>query len=209
MTLSLLPRLPRLFSARHWRRALAVPGLVWTVVLGAGAVAWAPSANAQAIAQAAVPAATAATAGNKAAQPVRPAVLKGVTESGKPVDLASLRGKVVMVVAWSTRCAVCLDNMPELRRNLAGWQGQAFELITVNTDATPGALADWHSLRSQTQPAHLQWPSLWAGAITFSSTLDMQGQLPAVWVLDKTGAVRYQVKGRMPAEAWDQVAELL
>jgi predicted transcriptional regulator len=37
----------------------------------------------------------------------------------------------------------------------------------------------------------------------------MQGQLPAVWVLDKTGAVRYQVKGRMPAEAWDQVAELL
>lgn len=209
MTLSLLPRLPRLFSARHWRRALAVPGLVWTVVLGAGAVAWAPSANAQAIAQAAVPAATAATAGNKAAQPVRPAVLKGVTESGKPVDLASLRGKVVMVVAWSTRCAVCLDNMPELRRNLAGWQGQAFELITVNTDATPGALADWHSLRSQTQPAHLQWPSLWAGALTFSSTLDMQGQLPAVWVLDKTGAVRYQVKGRMPAEAWDQVAELL
>lgn len=201
MTLSLLPRFPRLFSARHWRRALAVPGLVWAVVLGAGAVAWAPSAIAQA--------ATAATAGNKAAQPVRPAVLKGVTESGKPVDLASLRGKVVMVVAWSTRCAVCLDNMPELRRNLAGWQGQAFELITVNTDATPGALADWHSLRSQTQPAHLQWPSLWAGAITFSSTLDMQGQLPAVWVLDKTGAVRYQVKGRMPAEAWDQVAELL
>lgn len=202
MTLSLfsrLYRLPRLFSARHWRRALAVPGLVWAVVLGAGAVAWAPSAIAQA----------AATAGNKAAQPVRPAVLKGVTESGKPVDLASLRGKVVMVVAWSTRCAVCLDNMPELRRNLAGWQGQAFELITVNTDATPGALADWHSLRSQTQPAHLQWPSLWAGAITFSSTLDMQGQLPAVWVLDKTGAVRYQVKGRMPAEAWDQVAELL
>ncbi len=209
MTLSLLLRLPRLFSARHWRRALAVPGLVWAVVLGAGAVAWAPSAIAQAIVQAVVPAATAATAGNKAAQPVRPAALKGVTESGKPVDLASLRGKVVMVVAWSTRCAVCLDNMPELRRNLAGWQGQAFELITVNTDATPGALADWHSLRSQTQPAHLQWPSLWAGAITFSSTLDMQGQLPAVWVLDKTGAVRYQVKGRMPAEAWDQVAELL
>lgn len=204
MTLSLLPRLPRLFSARHWRRALAVPGLVWAVVLGAGAVAWAPLAIAQA-----VPGATAAPAGNKAAQPVRPAALKGVTESGKPVDLASLRGKVVMVVAWSTRCAVCLDNMPELRRNLAGWQGQAFELITVNTDATPGALADWHSLRSQTQPAHLQWPSLWAGAITFSSTLDMQGQLPAVWVLDKTGAVRYQVKGRMPAEAWDQVAELL
>ena len=204
MTLSLLLRLPRLFSARHWRRALAVPGLVWAVVLGAGAVAWAPSAIAQA-----VPGASAAPAGNKAAQPVRPAVLKGVTESGKPVDLASLRGKVVMVVAWSTRCAVCLDNMPELRRNLAGWQGQAFELIPVNTEATPGALADWHSLRRQTQPAHLQWPSLWAGAITFSSTLDMQGQLPAVWVLDKTGAVRYQVKGRMPAEAWDQVAELL
>ena len=91
MTLSLLSRFPRLFSARHWRRALAVPGLVWAVVLGAGAVAWAPSAIAQAIAQAAVPAATAATAGNKAAQPVRPAALKGVTESGKPVDLASLQ----------------------------------------------------------------------------------------------------------------------
>ena len=84
MTLSLLLRFPRLFSARHWRRALAVPGLVWAVVLGAGAVAWAPLAIAQA-----VPGASAAPAGNKAAQPVRPAVLKGVTESGKPVDLAA------------------------------------------------------------------------------------------------------------------------
>jgi peroxiredoxin len=136
-------------------------------------------------------------------------VLKGVSDAGVPLDLAQWRGKVVMVYVWSTDCAVCLNNMPELRNNLAGWRGQPFELVSINTDATPEALQRWQALRKQTQPTHMQWPSLWAGDTALNTTLPLRGQLPAVWVIDKTGAVRFHVRGRMPAQAWDEVAEAL
>jgi hypothetical protein len=161
-----------------------------------------------------------ATAGPAAGVPVGPGVaaiapdaqrpqLQGVTDAGAPVGLSDWRGRVVMVYAWSTGCAVCLDNMAELRRNVAGWAGQPFVLVSVNTDGRRNALDDWHRLRTSTLPRTLHWPSLWAGEASFASDLPLAGQMPAVWVLDKTGAVRYHARGRMPAQAWDQVADLL
>lgn len=135
--------------------------------------------------------------------------LQGTTETGAPAGLADWRGRVVMIYAWSTSCAVCLNNMPELRRNVAGWAGQPFVLVSVNTDTQRNALDEWHRLRAATVPPALQWPSLWAGGAGFASDLPLAGQMPAVWVLDKTGAVRYHARGRMPAQAWDQVADLL
>jgi len=49
------------------------------------------------------------------AQPL-PSV-QGTTFQGKPFNLASLKGKVVLLMFWSTDCAVCRDKMPELRLN--------------------------------------------------------------------------------------------
>lgn len=179
-------------------RKAALAALALGLTLGSG---WSTLAQAQA---ARSPAA-------ETRAPATPAgvVLTGVSETGKPVNLAQWRGKVVMVYAWNTQCAVCLNNMAELRNNLAGWQGQAFELVSINTDARSDALDAWHRLRVQTQPTQMHWPSLWAGSLTLTSSLDLTGQLPAVWVLDKAGVVRFHARGRMPAEAWNQVAELL
>jgi thiol-disulfide isomerase/thioredoxin len=165
----------------------------------AGAVGGPGVAVAQAVAEGSAAVAPAA---------LRP-MLQGVTETGAPVGLADWRGRVVMVYAWSTGCAVCLDNMAELRRNVAGWAGQPFVLVSVNTDGRRSALDDWHRLRASTLPRTLHWPSLWLGEAGFASDLPLAGQMPAVWVLDKTGAVRYHARGRMPAQAWDQVADLL
>ena len=39
--------------------------------------------------------------------------LSGRTLSAEPFDLSALRGKVVLVLFWSTDCPVCLDKMPE------------------------------------------------------------------------------------------------
>ena len=61
--------------------------------------------------------------------------LVGQTSAGESVDLARWRGQVVLVYLWSTDCPVCLDRLPELRRNLAGWKGRPFVVIAVNQDA--------------------------------------------------------------------------
>ncbi|RYG07515.1 MAG: TlpA family protein disulfide reductase, partial [Burkholderiales bacterium] len=60
-----------------------------------------------ALATALVPAARAQT-------PPQP-VVEGRTIEGQPFKLAALKGKVVLVMFWSTGCAVCRDKMPELR----------------------------------------------------------------------------------------------
>ncbi len=69
-----------------------------------------------------------------ALQPGDVPVLQGKTLAGAPFSLAALRGKVVLVLFWSTDCAVCRDKMPELRANAQGWRGKPFELVTISVD---------------------------------------------------------------------------
>jgi len=160
--------------------------------------------------------------GETAPQPT----LSARTASGQTVSLQALRGQVVMVVVWSTDCPVCLSKMPELRANHAGWQKQGFQIIAINTDAKPEALRSWESARQVTVPVAQQWPSVWAHAPGFATSLALtagvtspvavtptaasaSAHLPLIYVVDRAGNLRFQSSGRMPAEVWDTIAELL
>jgi thiol-disulfide isomerase/thioredoxin len=135
--------------------------------------------------------------------------LQGRTEADSPFNLSNWRGKVVLIYAWNSRCAVCISHMPELRANRNGWAGQAFDIVSINTDPEATDITQWHRLQQQTIAPAQRWPSLWTGSSGFSSNLPLAGQLPAVWVLDKTGAVKFHVRGRVPTEVWNQIADLL
>jgi predicted transcriptional regulator len=54
-----------------------------------------------------------------------------------------------------------------------------------------------------------RWPSLWAGDPRFATNLTLGGQQPGIWVLDKSGTVRFQVRGRLTPDVWNEVADLL
>ena len=138
-----------------------------------------------------------------------PPVLRGNTLDGKVFDLQSLRGKVVMVVFWSTDCAVCRDKMPELRANVKGWQGRPFELVSVSTDAARAAIETHQRLVQLTVPASQRFTTLWAGEPGLQHSFGPPGQLPALFLLDKDGRVVESHHGRVPAQAWDRVADLL
>jgi peroxiredoxin len=142
--------------------------------------------------------------------------LAGQTAAGQPISLQALRGSVVLVMVWSTDCPVCLHKMPELRANLPGWHAQGFQIIGINTDARPDALRSWEAARVATVPAVQQWPSLWMHAPGFATSLPLDApnatgamHLPHIYVLDRTGKLRMQTTGRVPAEVWDTIAELL
>jgi len=140
---------------------------------------------------------------------VPPAQLRGPTLDGQAFDLARLRGKVVMVLFWSTDCAVCRDKMPELRANVKGWQGQPFELVSVSTDASRSAIEAHQRLVQLTVPAAQRFTTLWAGDAGLQHSFGPPGQLPAVFLLDTTGRQVESHHGRVPAQAWDRVADLL
>ena len=138
-----------------------------------------------------------------------PARIEGRTLEGKPFQLASLQGKVVLVMLWSTDCAVCRDKMPELRRNYEGWAGKPFELVLVSEDRRMADVAAYEQIISRTVPIAQRFVQLWAGEPGYRDSFGKPAQLPASFLIDKSGRIVQRWQGRIPADAWDQIADLL
>ena len=135
--------------------------------------------------------------------------IEGKTVEGKPFALPSLRGKVVLVLYWSTGCAVCRDKMPELRTNYEGWAGKPFELVAVATDKRMQDVLDYERIISRTVPTRQQFVQLWMGDSSYRDNLGGHAQLPAGYLIDKSGKIVERYIGRIPPEAWDRIADLL
>lgn len=141
---------------------------------------------------------------------VEPFRLSGSTLAGRPFNSEAQRGKVLMVFYWSTDCAVCRSKMAELRANAQGWRGKPFELVLVSEDRRHDDLLAYDSAWKATQDPALHPPSLWAGDAGYVDSLRQRPKrLPFTLVLDAQGVERARFEGRIPAEAWDAVAELL
>lgn len=135
--------------------------------------------------------------------------LEGTTADGQRLRLADLRGRVVFVFYWATGCPVCRDKMRELRANLKGWQGAPFTVFGVNMDAHRQDWLDYERLVAQSIPAQQRFASVWAGGADYRDTLDRPTQLPSACVIDKEGRRAEQYRGRVPAQAWDRIADLI
>lgn len=135
--------------------------------------------------------------------------LEGKTVAAKPFRLDALRGKVVLILFWSTDCAVCRDKMPELRANAQGWAGKPFELVSVSADRKLQDALDYEKIVARLVSANQRFSLLWTGDPDYRDTFGKPTQLPTSYLLDKTGAVVEKYVGRIPPEAWDRIAELL
>ena len=160
------------------------------------------------LAQTAAAPAKPASAVPAAAAAVLPSI-EGKTIDGAPFNLSTLKGKVVLVMFWSTGCAVCRDKMPELRNNYAGWAGKPFELVAISTDTRVQDLLDYERIITRTVPMKQRFVQMWTGESGYKDNLGKQAMLPAAYLLDKTGKVVERYVGRIPPEAWDRIADLL
>ena len=136
-------------------------------------------------------------------------MLRGVTLDGRAVDVERLRGKVLMVFFWRSDCAVCLSKMPELRSNAQGWKGKPFELLLVNTDDKPDDAVRYENVMAQFQ-RDLRPLAMWRGAPGYADGLGAAPtKLPLTLVIDRAGKVAVRHEGRVPAEAWNTIADLM
>jgi peroxiredoxin len=53
---------------------------------------------------------------------------------GKPVRLAELRGKVVLVDFWASWCAPCREELPWLEKLYTAQKSRGLEIVAVNQD---------------------------------------------------------------------------
>lgn len=139
-----------------------------------------------------------------------PLTLVGKTLEGKDFDLARRAGRVVMVVLWRTDCAVCLNKMRELRANALGWKDQAFDLVLLSLDPLDADTVAYDRARRQVASAEGPVWSLWQGHVQMPAAWrNGHGRLPVTLIFDTRGQLAARHEGRVPAQAWDQVADLL
>lgn len=135
--------------------------------------------------------------------------LEGSDAQGHAVRLSALRGRVVLIFHWRTDCAVCRDKMHELRANLVGWQGQSFTLIGVNSDTRRQDWLDYENLVVRTVPPAQRFSSIWRGDASTNDSMAPPTQWPSASLIDKNGRLVARYRGRIPAQAWDNIAALL
>jgi peroxiredoxin len=149
-----------------------------------------------------------ATAAQAQAKPA-PA-LSGKTLQDQTVQLADYRGKVVLLFFWSTDCPVCLDKLPELRRNLDGWRGKDFHILAVSQDRSINDLTAYERVLDRVAPPNAQMKIVWRKDTAHQDNFGvLPMRVPTTLVIDREGKVAKTIRGRVPAEIWDDIAELV
>ena len=109
--------------------------------------------------------------------------ITGTTLDGAPFDLASLRGRPVVVNFWASWCGPCRDEFPLFQAQLEQEGGRGLQLVGVLYEDDPEAARDFASEFGMT------WPS-----VTDPSGFDRDGlprRRPAADLLHRSrGVVR-------------------
>jgi len=125
----------------------------------------------------------------EAGQPAPPFELPVLGAKGEPtgqhIDLASLRGKVVVLEFWATWCAPCRASLPHLDRMARGW-GDSVAAIAVNLDDGPKARAMF---------TDQGWRLTLTGSDDELAMRYQVEMLPHLVVIDQTGVVRLVARG--------------
>ena len=76
----------------------------------------------------------------------------GTTLDGQPFDLASLRGRPVLVNFWGPSCIPCRDEFPLFKAKLAAHAGDNLAIVGVLTFDAPAPARDFVAQYAATWP---------------------------------------------------------
>lgn len=111
--------------------------------------------------------------------------LKFVAIDGRQVDLASLRGKIVLLDFWATWCTPCIQEIPILKRVYEKYSKHGFEIIgiSVDSESARGKFVTLCNTLGVTWPQHFdgKGPKTQL-ALDYAVT-----GVPATFLLDKNG----------------------
>jgi thiol-disulfide isomerase/thioredoxin len=133
----------------------------------------------------------------------KPLELAFTAVDGRPVDLKSLRGKVVLIDFWATWCGPCIAELPNVKQVYAAYHDKGFEVVGIsleNARLLPSDSAEQTAtklaaarqvLTDFTTKEKMPWPQHFDGkywknqyAVQFGI-----GAIPAMFLLDQEGRV--------------------
>jgi len=118
-----------------------------------------------------------------------PPPLLGKDRAGNEVDLAALRGKVVIVTFWASWCPPCRKELPVLGHFQRVVGRDALEIVAINYKEPRRTFTD---LVRQNRDIDLTWVHDARGSVS-----DLYGvrSLPHMFMLDREGRVAYTHNG--------------
>lgn len=107
---------------------------------------------------------------------------------GKYVDLSKMKGKVILIDFWSTRCPPCIAAMPQLKAIYDKYKEKGFEIIGVAADGDKSR----DNIKKILNKANADWPQYLDGGkdatVSYHSLYQIK-VLPTMWLLDTEGKI--------------------
>ncbi|MDB5756866.1 MAG: thiol-disulfide isomerase-like protein [Burkholderia sp.] len=122
--------------------------------------------------------------------------------AGRDVDLSSFKGEVVLVNFWATWCEPCREEMPSLQRLQQKLGGKGFRVLAVNVgEGAP-------RIRQFLERTPVSLPIVRDADSDVMKAWRVR-MLPASFLVDRRGMLRYQIVGEADYDDPAQQAPVL
>ena len=106
---------------------------------------------------------------------------------GEKVDLAEMKGKVVLIDFWATWCAPCIGELPNVRKAYEAYHEKGFEIIAISLDKE----GDKEKLENFIKEKELPWAQCFDGLGWETPLVRKYGVagIPATFLVGKDGKI--------------------
>ena len=102
------------------------------------------------------------------------------------MDVAKLKGKVVLIDFWATWCRPCVAEVPNVKDTYDKYHAQGFEVVGISLDQEKDKLTRFVGEHK------MEWPQFFDG-LEFQNKFARQfgiDSIPAMMLVDKKGVLR-------------------